>query len=514
MTLRTSVVEGIKQIVGSANVLTDVEDFYVYSFEHIFREQRYPKVDAVVKVRSAEQAKQVMNLAEKEGFTVIRRGEIDAQKTLEPTRTGVVIVDDVPPPDLTAFEEVEKLLIAEDIREIHRAGHGTFRNFALALKTLFLSKPTSRCQECATCSGYCTVSPSFNGVETWSSKGRILLMKGLSMDELALSKRLIEVLYTCSTCGLCFAQCFPDLHVHEAIITARRHVAEKGLTPNIFNTTAKNIFKTGDPSGMPIKRRLSWMGEIPRLRFPERAEVLYWVGCMVATRTPSVAKAVANIMGQAKANFTMLGQREGCCGYVLLAAGLWNEAKELAIGLVERVEETDAEVLVTPCAGCYYTFTTLYPKVLDVQMPCEVLHTSQFVERLVKDGALELKGLNVKVTYHDPCSLGRHSNVYDSPRNVLKAVPNLQLVEMPLSRGRARCCGGGGGLWTFNHRVSMNSASTRLLNDVAPMNVDVLATACPACHMNFRYTSAKKSVHIKTYDIMEIVELSLLKSKH
>jgi len=334
-------------------------------------------------------------------------------------------------------------------------------------------------------------------------------MKGLSMGELALSKRLIEVLYTCSTCGLCFAQCFPDLQVHEAIITTRRHIAGKGLTPEIFSTTAKNIIKTGDPGGMPIKQRLSWMEEILRLRFPERAEVLYWVGCMVATRTPNVAKAVANILGQAKANFTMLGEREGCCGYVLLAAGLWDEAKELAIGLLERVKETDAEVLVTPCAGCYYTFTMLYPRVLDMQMPCEVLHTSQFVERLVKDGELELKGLNVKVTYHDPCSLGRHGNVYDAPRNVLKAVPNLQLVEMPLSRSRARCCGGGGGLWTFNNRVSMNSASTRILNDVAPMNVDVLATACPACHMNFRYTSVRKSVHIKTYDIMEIVAKAL-----
>jgi len=509
MTLKTSIVEGLKQIVGSANVLTNVEDLYVYSFEHIFREQQYPEVDAVVKVRSAEQAKQVMDLAEKEGFAVIQREEIDAQKVLEPTRTGVVVVDDVPPPDLTIFKEVEKLLIAEDIREIHRAGHGTFRNFALALKTLFLNKPTSRCQECATCSGYCTVAPSFNGVETWSSKGRILLMRGLSMGELALSKRLIEVLYTCCTCGLCFAQCFPDLHVHEAIIAARRHIAGKGLTPDIFNTTAKNIVEAGDPGGMPIKRRLSWMEEIPRLRFPERAEVLYWVGCMVATRTPKVAKAVANILSQAKANFTLLGEREGCCGYVLLAAGLWNEAKELAVGLIGRVKKTDAEVLVTPCAGCYYTFTMLYPRILDIQMSCEVLHTSQFVERLVKDGALELKDLNVKVTYHDPCSLGRHSDVYDSPRNVLKAVPNLQLVEMPLSRSRARCCGGGGGLWSFNNQVSMNSASTRLLNDVAPMNVDVLATACPACHMNFRYTSAKKSVHIKTYDIMEIIAKAL-----
>jgi len=110
------------------------------------------------------------------------------------------------------------------------------------------------------------------------------------------------------------------------------------------------------------------------------------------------------------------------------------------------------------------------------------------------------------VTYHDPCSLGRHCNVFDEPRNALKAVPNLKLVEMQLSKRRARCCGAGGGLWSFNYPVSVNSAYVRLASDVVPLGVDALTTACPACNVNLRHASVKKSLGIKIYDVTEIIE--------
>jgi len=114
--------------------------------------------------------------------------------------------------------------------------------------------------------------------------------------------------------------------------------------------------------------------------------------------------------------------------------------------------------------------------------------------------------LNWKVTYHDPCSLGRHCNVYASPRNILNAVPNLGFVEMSLNKDRARCCGAGGGLWSFNNSVAMDSAIERLKKDVAPLGVSNLVTACPTCHINFRYASVKKSLGIRVYDVMEIID--------
>jgi len=510
MTLQPSVVNALKQIVGSTNVLTDPEDLYAYSFEYFFRERYYPPISAVARTSSSEEIRKITHLAEKEGFRIIRRGERNAGKVSEFNMTEIVLLDDAKPPELKPLEEVKLESTTEFIKEIHRAGHGTFRNFAFALRALFSDRITSQCDECKTCSGYCTVSPSFNDIETWSSKGRILLIKGISNGDLALSKKLVDIIYTCTTCGLCFAQCAPDLQVHEVITTTRHQIAEKGLIPQIFNLTAKNIFETGDPSGMPPKRRSLWMNQMPNLTPPKTAEVLYWVGCTTATRSPNVAKASANILNRVKINFTTLGAKEGCCGYVLLKTGLWSEAKNNASMLLEKVKATNAKTLVTPCAGCYYTFTKLYPQILDVRMPLEVLHTSQLVERLIREGTIEPKELNVKVTYHDPCSLGRHCGVYESPRNVLKSIPKLELVEMPLSRSRSRCCGAGGGLWSYNTEVSMNSASTRLIKDVVPLDVDLMTTCCPACYMNFRYTTIKRSIPVKICDVMEVVERSML----
>jgi Fe-S oxidoreductase len=154
----------------------------------------------------------------------------------------------------------------------------------------------------------------------------------------------------------------------------------------------------------------------------------------------------------------------------------------------------------------------MYPEILEVDLPCQVMHASQFVEKLFEEGKITPKALSLRVTYHDPCSLGRHCNVYTSPRNILEAVPDLDFVEMPLNQSRARCCGAGGGLWSFNNSVALNSASERLVKDVAPLGVSTLVTACPTCHLNFRFASVKKQMGIKILDLMEIVEASLTKA--
>jgi Fe-S oxidoreductase len=509
MPIDTNVVKSLQAIVGLDNVLTDVEDLYVYSFEHIFRKQQYPTVKAIAKTQSQNQIKQIQNLAKKQNFTAILRSKGITQRQ---DGSDIVLIDDTKPVELKpSTDKTLSKQIQENIKEIHRTGHGTPRNIALALDTIFRSKPFSRLQENPLSSSYCTVAPSFNHIETWSSKGRALLMKGLADGHLQSSKKLADILYTCSTCGHCFAESLQGLEIDKAIKATRHTLAEKGYAPDVFVQTAKNIAEVGDPSSMPLTRRLQWAKTLPQQNFPQKAEVLYWVGCMVAARTPNTAKATANILTKANINYTMLAEKEGCCNYVLLASGLWNEAKKETNKLLKRIKETKASLLVTPCAGCYYTFTRLYPEILDIEMPLEVLHASQFIDKLLHNHALELKEVEEKtrITYHDPCSLGRHSNVYDAPRNVVKAIKNIELVEMPLNKSRARCCGGGGGLWTFNNQVSLDCASVRLKNDVEPLGVDSLVTACPTCQLNFRFSSVKNSMPIKIYDVAEIVESAL-----
>jgi len=511
--IKQKFIEQLKRILKESQVITDLEDRYIYSFEKIFLDQAYPTPDIVVRVSSLKEEKKILDLAEKHNAVVIKRGKEPSSLTSK-TSDIIILLDKVKMPKLESYIQKlgEKDEIIKNIYELHRNGHGTYRNLALAVQNLFFGKTLNKCQQCITCSGYCTVSPYFNGVETWSSKGRMLIARGIMKGELNFTDKIIDILYNCTNCGLCFAQCFKNLEFHEVILYLRHIMAKKNLVPQVFHTAANNVFKSGDPGPIPPNRRLSRIKNISELNLPEKADTLCWLGCTVATRTPKTAEAFINILNHINIEFTMLGKKEGCCGYVLISSGLWEEATKVANEVIERIEKTEAKTLITPCSGCYYTFTRLYPEILNVNMPCEILHTSQYIEKMLKEEKLKLKPLNLNVTYHDPCSLGRHCKVYNAPRNVLKAIPDLNLIEMPLNKELARCCGGGGGLWTYNNQVSMESAYTRLKEDLIPTNVNILTTACPLCQLNFRFAShmnflSKNS--IKIYDIIEIIESAM-----
>lgn len=504
-------IEQLEQILSKDHVLTEVEDRYVYSFEKIFMKQVYPMPDIVVKVYSSDQMEKISELIEKkEEIIVIKRGEYCSPSSIEPSRIKMLLDDaKIPRLEISTEEQQKRVGIGEKFFETHKSGYGTYRNFALAVQTLFQDKFADSCFHCSTCSDYCTVTPSFKGIETWSARGRALLIKGIMTGELTLTNKIVDVLYTCSKCGRCFGECFPNVDLHEAIIRMRRYIVENNMAPPVFQSTAKNILGHGDPSATPIDRRLAWMKNISVTNLPEKADHLYFVGCMVAYRTPNTAKALFNILTHTNTDFTMLGREEGCCGYVLITSGLWEEAKQVANDLIGRIEKTRADSLITPCAGCYYTFKKLFPEILGVSLPCKVVHSTQFIEKMIENSEIKLGELNQEITYHDPCSLGRHSNVYEAPRNILKAIPGTKLIEMPFNKDQSRCCGGGGGLWTFNYRVSMESAHTRLREDLTPTDVDVLVTACPQCEMNFHLTSQRKSIPLQIKDIVEIVESAM-----
>ncbi|MHA2225030.1 MAG: heterodisulfide reductase-related iron-sulfur binding cluster [Candidatus Hodarchaeales archaeon] len=507
MVLEKTLIEQLEQISSKDHVLTDLEDRYVYSFEKIFMDQAYPMPDLVIKVFSPNQIEKITEIAQKEGITLIRRGETFSHSHESSSKT-IILIDDVKIPTLkvTNKDIMEKPAFPEILYELRRVGHGTPRNLALAIHSLFLEKNLSSCNQCVKCSDYCTVTPSFNGIETWSARGRALLIRGVMNGELNLTNKIVDILYTCNKCGRCFAECFENLSFHKAITSMRNKIAEKNLIPEVFQSAVRNIKDYSNPSAIPSEQRLSWMNKVEKLNLPKKADNLYWVGCMTATRTSNVAKAFYNILKSTKTDFTLFGENEGCCGYISLAAGLWKDAKDISQKIIEEIETTGATKLITPCAGCYYTFTKLYHDILETSLPCEIIHSSQLIEKLVTTGDVTLKPLEASVTYHDPCSLGRHCNVYDPPRNILKAIPNLNFVEIPFNQNYSRCCGGGGGLWTYNHRVSMNSAFTRLKEDFSPMNVDILTTACPQCQINLNLTSKRKSIPLIVRDITEMVE--------
>jgi glycolate oxidase len=473
-------------------ILTDTEDQYVYSFEKVFSDPVYPKPDIIIKAKP-EETEKIAKWAKNEGIDLIQRGNFPKDYSQD---TIVVLLDTTEIPDI-------KLIEIEELSSIEPP-----KNHVNAIQNLLSKQPANICRACMTCNGYCTVSPSFDGIETWSSKGRALLMRGLMKGEIPLSEKSVEIIFTCSKCGLCFANCVQVDDFQKAILSVRNKIAEEDMVPEIFHSLAKNISVHGDPSAAQKKRRLSWMRNLEN-DLPKQAENLYWVGCMTANRTPKTAKAFYNILKRTETDFTILGRDEGCCAYVLLSAGLWEEAKESAFDVLEKIQQTRSTRLITPCSGCYYTFTILYSEHLGISIPCEVIHSTQFIEQLVNEGKITFKSLDREIAYHDPCSLGRMCNVYDAPRNILKAIPGLKLIELPYSKEQARCCGGGGGLWAFNNEVSLNAAETRLKQDLQPTSINTLTTACPQCQINFRFTSKKVSREIEINDITEIVDKAM-----
>lgn len=517
MALRNHAIRKLMEIVGPERVLTDPEDLYVYSFEMLFEEPEYSNFDAVVKAVSEDEIAQIAELAAAERFNVLHRGKNAAlYEPQETKRSRMIILDTVPHPEITAFDEKlrEK---SQHLREYRQKlmdamrKERSYKSLASVIESLFHEKGILQCGDCEVCTGYCTVSPTFSHVETYSAKGRHLLTRGLMKGELTPSRRLADTLFSCTLCGLCYAQCLPDLHLHDAILEARGRLAEEGLTPESAKAALRNITEYGNPMGVATELRTRWMQKLTENLLKNKADVLYWAGCNTTLRSGvrSTANATVSVLDAAGVNVMALGEREGCCGFSLVVGGFFEEAKRNAERVVEAVDAAGVGLLVTSCSGCYETFVDLYPNKLGVEMPCQVLHSSQLVARLINDGELALSNLPMKVSYHDPCGLGRHCGVYESPRKVLRAIPGLELVEPDLTRERSRCCGGGGGFWGVNSSASMSLAHLRIEKDIVPLNVEALAVTCPLCYTNFLYTLRRHRVEMKIYDVMELSEMAL-----
>jgi Fe-S oxidoreductase len=200
---------------------------------------------------------------------------------------------------------------------------------------------------------------------------------------------------------------------------------------------------------------------------------------------------------------------EGCCGAILILTGFTDEAGRNARSVIERISECNFETLVTGCAGCFRAFSKLYPESLGLKTPFKALHTSQLFEKLLSEGRLKFRELRMRVAYHDPCELGRHCGVYEEPRKVLEAIPGLKLVEMKLNREKSTCCGGGGGAWALYSDVCMEVAKEKIVDEVLPLDVDVLTSCCPMCYMNFYYNVERHSMPLKVLDFSQVVELAL-----
>ena len=364
------------------------------------------------------------------------------------------------------------------------------------------------CIRCGFCRSVCPIVSERDMEETVGPRGRMILIRGLIAGEIKPSSRVIDKMYMCTGCAYCRLKCPPGLEVDNIVLAARRDLFSLGVSiPEGHLGVLSSLKSNGNPFGESRSERNKWM--IGLANTMSKPNLLYWVGCTTSYIAPSIASSMARILSKAGISFKTLGDSEKCCGYPYLLVGDEESFKENAKEVIEQISRENVDAVVVNCPGCYRTFTELYPNYLG-NISLKTIHSSQLIESLIKDGKIKFgSSMNLRVTYHDPCDLGRHAGIYDSPRNVISSIPGINFIEMERSRADARCCGAGGALRLAFPEVSTNIATTRIKLDVAPLNVEAIVTACPTCVRNLKdgVTIAEAMYDVKRVEVLDIVEL-------
>lgn len=343
----------------------------------------------------------------------------------------------------------------------------------------------NKCVRCGTCRSVCPVFEEL-GWESSGTRGRIMIMKALQ-EGLKAGPEVLDSLNTCTTCGICTENCPAAVNPVELVESARRELASCGLMTQAQSELGRRIFASGNTFGDSSGRR-AWLKESGQRLLQERADYVYFVGCMNSYRFTKTAAKTFQVLSRFGA--TLLPD-EQCCGSPLIRTGF--DARRLKDSNIEQIEKIGANTIITGCAGCYTTLKKDYPASF------RVVSVPEFLAEHISE--LDLRPIDLTVTYHDPCHLGRHNKIYDQPRQVINAV--CKLKEMKASGPMARCCGGGGGVRAGYKDLSLKMAKRRL-QDV-PEGVDFIVTSCPLCIRNLSDAGAGE----KVIDLVELVDLAI-----
>ncbi len=318
-----------------------------------------------------------------------------------------------------------------------------------------------------------------------------------------------DELWFCTTCRACQEACPVFVEHIDKIIDMRRHlVLEQAKLPDTAEGILRCIETRGHSCRGTTATRTDWTAGlgVKVLAEDSNVDVLYWVGCAAALedRNMKVAIALARLLTAAGVNFGILGVEETCCGEPARRMGNEYLFQIQAQRNIEILKNYQVKRIVTACPHCFNTIKSEYPQ---FGGDFEVIHHTEFIAQLLKEGRLKLSGgINQTITYHDSCYLGRYNDIYEPPRKILRSIPQANMVEMKRNRAKSFCCGGGGGRFWMEERVGkrMNEMRTEEVMETA---AEVVATACPYCLQMFEdgIKSKGKEESLKAMDVAELV---------
>jgi len=345
--------------------------------------------------------------------------------------------------------------------------------------------------------------------------GKLFRIKRVTSEEL---NQFVADLYECSTCRQCHFVCPSQIDTVELWEGIRRSFVDAGYAPlEPQKNLIQSVKSYDNPWGQPRSSRTRWAkvakrkkkiaGE-PKDITRKKAEVLYFVGCTGSydVNVEPVAINTVKILDAAGIDFGTLGTKEKCCGSVLLRMGD-TEYDRIAKENIKQFNDLGFTTMITSCAGCFKTIKHDYPKTGKLNF--EVKHTLEFIIDLIESGKLKLKNeVKMKVTYHDPCHLGRHSSVYDAPRKLLNLIPGVELIEMERTRENSRCCGAGGGLKSGYPDIQNKISQTRI-KEAEATGATELVSACPFCYQGLQVGIQALDSKLTMRDITDLVVMAI-----
>ncbi len=371
-----------------------------------------------------------------------------------------------------------------------------------------------RCFRC----GYCKFTSDFRDLncptyskfnfESYSPGGRLWLINGWLKKDIQWTEHLADIIYSCTTCRNCVDKCvfkFKDYLV-EIVVAARQEMVEQGLVPPTVRDYLKNIQLYGNPYKAPPADRGKW-AEGSGMGLYDGNEYLFYVGCVGSydERGRRIAHSLAGLFARAGLSAGILGSEEVCDGNEVRLLGELSLFEYLAETNTTRYNKAGVNKVVTLSPHSYNVMKNFYP---NYGAGFSVFHYTQLLWDLLKDKKLKPGKVDLKVTYHDPCYLGRHNDEYNTPRRVLQAVPGLKLIEMEKNRKDALCCGGGGGnFFTDIIGSGTNSPAAVRVREAASTGAEVLAVACPNCAKMFDDAVKAEGLEgrLKVKDIAELL---------
>ena len=291
------------------------------------------------------------------------------------------------------------------------------------------------CSRCGTCMSFCPVYKNTND-EGVSPRGKLSLIEAISQGKLDFTEKVSDKIYTCTMCNYCDSECPSGVKVSELFEEMRQDLIDTEKYPGALDFLKRRLDEAYNVTFDTNEGRIDWTKQIPDTQpedfLKDKAEVIYFVGCVssFSPRTFSIPRSIVQVFKEAGVDFGLLGDEEWCCGFPLLSSGMKTEAMKLADHNIKEVKKRGAKILITSCPSCYHTWKHEYEKISSEEIDFEIMHVSQYILKLIEEGRLKLKKLEKRVAYHDPCDLGRNSEVYDEPRKVIESIPGVEFIEL------------------------------------------------------------------------------------